>query len=135
LKRILTILFFILILTTNSFAVFFVDGFGLYNNAGDLKNQLGGGTGLGLDINNNLNFLFRTAYSVKTENPNTDSEIKYDHITALAGIEFVPSIQAMKDYRLSWKTSILAGMSLSEADPSNGDGASDTGFACDRSSI
>ena len=42
-KRIFTILFFILIFTSNSFAVFFADGFGLYTDTGDLKSQMGVG--------------------------------------------------------------------------------------------
>lgn len=135
-KKILAIILFILISASNSFAVIFVDGFGAYVNAGDMENQLGFGGGLGFDINSDINFIFRTAVSSVTENKGETDETDYEHFTALAGIEYVPQIQALRELRLSWKNSILAGMSNSEASLENGSttstdsDVSDTGFAC-----
>lgn len=131
-KRILAIIIFFFIASVNSYAVFFIDGYGAYINAGDLKNQLGGGLGLGTDINSDLNFLFRAASTSATENPDDPDEVNYEHLTALAGVEFVPQIQELRNYRLSWKTSILAGISNSEVEMENVSGKSDSemGFAC-----
>lgn len=129
-KKLLAIVLFLFLSVTNSFAAFFIDGLGAYVNAGDLENQTGGGIGLGFDINPNLNFLFRTVYTTVTKDRNTTNEATYDHVSALAGVEYVPRIQALSDYRLSWKTSILAGMSNSEVDVKAADSASDMGFAC-----
>lgn len=131
-KKVLAIILFILISASNSFAVIFVDGFGAYVNAGDMENQLGFGAGLGFDINSDLNFLFRAAMTSVTENKDETDETDYEHFTALAGVEYVPQINALRSYRLSWKNSILVGMSNSEASMENvqkGE-VSDMGVAC-----
>jgi len=132
LKRIAAIILFLFIATTNSFAVFFIDGFGANVDAGDMENQRGYGAGFGFDLNQDLNFLFRTAITSATDNLNDPDEIEYEHFTALAGVEFIPRIQALSNYRISWKTSILAGVSNSdmEIDEMYGESESEMGIAC-----
>ncbi len=130
-KKLLAIILFVFLSVTNSFAAFFIDGLGAYVNAGDLENQTGGGLGVGFDINPNLNFLFRTVYTTATKDKNTVSEATYDHVSALAGVEYDPRFQALGNYRLRWKTSILVGMSNSEVDVKAAtETVSDMGLAC-----
>lgn len=129
-KKILAVLIFLLISTTNSFAVIFVDGFGAYINAGDMENQLGGGLGFGFDISRNLNLLFRAADTTVTKDKNKLNEVTFEHTTILGGVEFVPVIPALNNYRVDWKTSLLAGISDSNADFENFGSESEMGFAC-----
>ncbi|HPJ33809.1 MAG TPA: hypothetical protein PK358_03170 [Spirochaetota bacterium] len=131
-KRIAAIIIFLFIATTNSFAVFFIDGFGANVDAGDMENQRGYGVGLGFDLNPDINFLFRTALTSVTENLNDEDETEYEHFTALAGLEYTPRIRFLSNYRISWKTSILAGVSNSdvEIDKMYGESESEMGIAC-----
>ncbi len=132
-KRIFAIILFVFISTTNSFATFFIDGLGTYVNAGDMENQLGGGLGFGIDINRNLNFLFRAANTSTIKNQDKIDEVEFRHTTYMGGIEVIPELPALQKYRLSWKTSILAGVSSSKAELKNsyyGKDADEAGFAC-----
>ncbi len=134
-KKILAVVILIFISTAYSSAAVFVEGVGAYVNAGDMENQIGYGSGLGFDINSDLNFLVRAAMTSVTENKDDTDETDYEHFTALAGIEYVPQIQALRSLRLSWKNSILAGFSNSEASLKNNStyadsDVSDAGFAC-----
>jgi len=132
LKKVLAIILFIFISTADSFAVIFVDAFGANVDAGDLENQIGFGLGLGFDINSDLNFILRTAMTSVTEDKDKTTETEYDHFTALAGIEYVPQIPALRNFKMSWKNSFLIGMSNSEVSVENvQDGeVSDMGVAC-----
>ncbi|HPR38109.1 MAG TPA: hypothetical protein PLT13_10985 [Spirochaetota bacterium] len=131
-KKVLAIILFIFISTADSFAVIFVDAFGANVDAGDLENQIGFGLGLGFDINSDLNFILRTAMTSVTEDKDKTTETEYDHFTALAGIEYVPQIPALRNFKMSWKNSFLIGMSNSEVSVENvQDGeVSDMGVAC-----
>jgi len=132
LKKILVIILFIFLSTADSFAVFFVDGFGANIDAGDLETQYGFGGGLGFNITSDLNLLFRSTLTSVTENQDKIDETEYEHFTALAGVEYTPKIPILSRYRLNWRSSILAGFSNSEVSIENvedGD-ASDSGFAC-----
>ena len=131
-KKILAIILFIFISVTNSFAVFFVDGFGANVDAGDLETQYGFGGGLGFSITSDLNFLFRSTWTSLTENKDKIDETDYEHFTAFGGVEYTPKIPLLSKYRLNWRNSILAGFSNSEVSIKNvEDGeVSDSGFAC-----
>lgn len=128
-KKIAAIIIFFFIASTNSFALVFIDGFGSYVQADDLKNQIGGGAGFGFDLTSDLNFIAKMAITNVTENPDDPDETKYEHMTYLAGVEYVPVIPVLQNYRVKWRTSILLGGSNSEVEAENTDSISDNGIA------
>lgn len=131
-KRILVIILFMLLTTANSFAVVFIDAFGANVDAGDMENQLGYGLGFGIDINSDLNFIVRSALTSAIKDKDKTTETDYEHFTALAGLEYIPQIPALRSLRLSWKNSFLLGMSNSEVSVENVQNGevSDMGVAC-----
>lgn len=128
-KRILLAVVFIFLLTTGSFAAFFIDVMGANVNAGDLKNQTGFGGALGFDITPIISFVFRSLMTSYTEDENKDTEVEYSYFTNLAGIEFVPVLPQLEKWQLRWRTSLMAGPAIGEFKPKAGDSKKDMGAA------
>ncbi|HNX25011.1 MAG TPA: hypothetical protein PKG60_13270 [Spirochaetota bacterium] len=115
---------------TSSFAVFFIDAKGDYITTGDFEPVTGFGLGIGFDLTDDVNFLIRCSTATNTENKGAIDEMRYDYSTVTGGIEYIPSIPALDNYRIHWKNSLNLGASMFELDVENAtDGKdSETGF-------
>lgn len=128
-KRLLFILLILAGTASQSFASFYVDLMGAMVNAGDLENQSGVGLGLGYVLNDNIDLYFRSTYTLATKNSNQPNEVNYDHITAMAGATFVPTLPFLERFRLNWKNTLLLGYTMSEVDEEfTGNQIDDQGF-------
>jgi len=118
-------LFFIIIIfcipLTSSQAAFFIDGQGNYMSTGDFNPVTGFGLGIGLSIADDINFIVRGFMTQNTDNP-SDPLIKktYEYNAVTGGIEYIPPIVILEQYRIYWKNSINIGASMFSIDDKSG---------------
>jgi len=81
-------------------------------STGDYKPVMGFGGGIGLSLNENINFILgggNTSMSEHTDDPANKINYEYHYITG--GIEYIPTISFFEKYLVSWKSAIKAGWS------------------------
>ncbi len=120
-KKLFLIVFIFFVSITSSFAAFFIDGQGNYIATGELDPVIGFGGGVGFGLSDDVNLLFRCSLSTNTENAGLINEIRYEYSFAAIGIEFIPKIALLEQYRLYWKNSVNVGASEFEVDSDFGD--------------
>ena len=113
-KRLLFIFLILIGTVSQSFASFYIDIMGAMVNADDLENQTGFGIGLGYGLNDEIDLYFRSMRTEATENANLFNEIKYEHVTAAAGVVFAPVLPVLERFRISWRNTFLVGYSMSD---------------------
>jgi hypothetical protein len=116
LKKLLFIICIFFLSITSSFAVFFIDGQGDYIATGESDPAVGFGLGIGFGLTDDVNFLIRCSAAEVTEDKDTIKETNYSYSFATGGIEYIPSIAALDQYRISWKNSLSIGASMFEVD-------------------
>lgn len=125
-KRFGIVLSLLLIAGAPAFANIYVDGFGAYTQTGDLKNQLGPGLDLAVDVNRNFNIFYRGGYNFKTVNPNKPDEVKYEYVINLLGVQYMYGIKDLPAY---WTVSGAMGMSMANVrEKSTGKDMGDKGY-------
>jgi len=121
LKKLLVAVFIFFISITSSFAAFFIDGQGNYIATGEFEPVIGWAGGIGFGITDDVNFLLRASLSEYTENKGLDDELQYEYSYAAAGIEYIPPIAILEEYRVYWKNAINIGASDFEVSVPDGD--------------
>lgn len=115
-------------------ANYYIDLFPAYINAGDAKNQVGGGTALGIDVNHEIKAMYRlscTFWPSSKKVAGVDVDANYFHLMNHLGFEYVPDIALLKQFGLEWRNSLFAGFSMTRVSlktSPNAD-ASDTGLS------
>lgn len=129
-KKLFFIISIFFLSITSSFAIFFIDAQGDYIATGDFDPVTGGGLGMGFSLTDDVNFIVRCSTASNTENEGAVDEFSYDYSSATGGIEYIPPIAVLEDYRIYWKNSLNFGASMFEVDQKNvPDGEnSETGF-------
>lgn len=92
-----------------SFAAFFVEGRGEYMSTGEFKPVMGFGAGLGIGITDDINVIARFYQTENTEHANLTNETNYEIMAFTAGVEYIPPISFLEEYRIFWKNSISLG--------------------------
>lgn len=84
-------------------------------STGDFSSVIGYESGFGFDLNENLNLLFKSSRSYRTEH-STDplNKIKYNYTFAALGVEYIPPLPVLDLYRVFWKSSLSLGGSQFE---------------------
>jgi len=111
LKKLFFIVSIFFLSVTSSFAVFFVDAQGDYMSTTKYQPVTGFAAGIGFSLADDVNFLFRCAMAENTEHANLPEEIRYNYSAAAAGIEYIPPIGLLENYRLYWKNAVCVGVS------------------------
>jgi hypothetical protein len=95
--------------SSSAFALnnFYIDGFGSLVTTNDAKTQFGGGLGIGYNIIDSWNLVYKFQMDLYSETyHNTSKTMDYKYMSNLIGVEYV-----WKFGRIGWRSSILAGMS------------------------
>ncbi len=129
-KKLFLTIFIILSGITSSFAVFFIDGQGNYSATGDYEAVSGGALGFGFSLTDDINFLVKAAMETNKENKGKTNELDYEYDRITGGIEYIPSIDFLDQYRFFWRTSINLGAAMFESEMPEVDDSdkSDMGF-------
>ncbi len=112
-KKILLAVLILVLGTTMAQAQLYIDGYGAFTGAGDAKNELGVGGGLGYAITPNVNVLLHAIMTSKTTNANTNKETSYEHMMVQGVIEYG---YHFANNPLIWALSIGLGMSDTSID-------------------
>jgi len=116
LKKLFFIVCIFFISITSSFAVFFIDGQGDYISTGEFKPVTGYGLGIGFGLTDDVNFLLRCSTASNTEYKGKTYELNYDYTALTGGIEYIPGISLLDQFRIQWKNSLNTGVSMLEYD-------------------
>jgi len=133
LKKLFFIISLIFLSITSSYAVFFIDAQGDYIATGELEPVTGGALGIGFSITDDLNFLIKSAYASNTEKKGKDDEFKYNYSYVTGGIEYIPPVAVLEEYRIYWKNSLNIGPSTIEGEypkAEDSEKKSEDGYIC-----
>lgn len=113
---------------------FYVDLLGSYTDTTDAEWQIGGGYSLVYDTGSNINLLYRGIFSFRNTTEGLTTECKYSHMMHVVGVEYIPHIPFLYNYRLIVKATILGGISetgvsVSTIGSSSSSEISDMGFS------
>jgi len=111
LKKLILIISIFFISITPTFAVFYIDGQVDYISTGEYNPVLGGGLGIGFSIADDVNLLMKGFVAQNKENVDLPDQLTYNYSAMTTGIEYIPPIIELDDYRLLWKNSICLGAS------------------------
>ena len=78
---------------------------------GELEPVTGWGAGIGFGLTEDVNFLLKCSISETTEHKGTPAELQYEYRYAAVGIEYIPPIVILEEYRIYWKNAINIGAS------------------------
>lgn len=127
-NKILLIVVVLFLSISTSFATIFLDGAGAFVGTGDAKNQLGLATGLGYNLNPNINLLFRFNYSFVTKDSNDPVlETEYTHNIFAGGVEYQTKISPK--YHLDFIGGLLVGFSQTKISPKSASEQDDSGLS------
>ncbi len=85
-----------------------IDAAGAYTGAGDAENQMGGATGVVVNMSEEFAAFLRTGYTTATKNSNDPRETVYGFVPTIIGIEYRQPVMNMPLY---WTLSGGAGLS------------------------
>lgn len=109
-KKILFLVVPFLFLSSIVHASVFVDASSFHSTSRNAPKQSGVALDFGAPINNDVDAVFKAAYTFAVDNEGYPNEISYEFLYVFIGGEYSPHFKILERYRLSWKNGIYMGL-------------------------